>query len=80
MTIALLAAKPGGVLHCLILVVVEEFFLSLALFFTCGLIWSLAMPAWLERLLEKVAKRLAIALAIFAVSLSILAGWALAFG
>jgi hypothetical protein len=78
--VLLLGGKPDGILGWLVLAVVEELFLALALFFTCGLIWSLATPQWLEPLLAGVAGRLGIALGLFAIPLCILAAVALAGG
>jgi hypothetical protein len=58
------------------MVAVEELLISLTLFFGIGLIWALAMPRFIERLQEAVAKRLAIALFLFALPSLILVTWA----
>ena len=71
---------PNDVPGWLFLAVVEELFLSLALFFACGLVWALASPRWLERLLDAVAWKLVIALGLFLVPFCILAAWALIVG
>jgi hypothetical protein len=51
---SLFGARPRpwqGVLEWLFLAIAEELFLALFLFFACGLIWALATPRWMERLL-----------------------------
>jgi hypothetical protein len=73
-------SRPGGVLEWLFLAVVEELFVALALFFACGLVWALATPRWLERLLGVVAKKLALALGLFALPLCMLGAWAVIVG
>lgn len=53
------------------MLVAQEFFLALFLYFSCSLIWALATPAWMEKILLAVHKRMGIALALFALPLCI---------
>ena len=76
----LVRARPKGITERLAFIVVGELFVAMALFFGCGLLWALATPQWLERLLAPVAKRLAIALALFSIPFGIMALWALVMG
>lgn len=81
MAIALLfGPRPGDVLDWLFLAVVEELVVALSLFFACALVWALATPRWLKRLLEIVAKKLAVALGLFAMPLLIVGVWAVIVG
>jgi hypothetical protein len=76
----LLGSRPDGALEWLFLTVVEELFVALALFFAAGLVWSFAMPRWLEGLLQAIARKLAVAIGLFGVPLCILAACALVVG
>jgi len=57
--------------------IIEEMVLALFLFFSCGLIWALAMPRWLERCLDSAMRKLTIALMLFWIPYSIVALWSL---
>jgi hypothetical protein len=71
-------ARPRqGVLEGMFLAIVEELFLALFLFFACGLVWALATPRRMERVLEAVTRKLMLALGLFLVPFGILAAWAL---
>jgi hypothetical protein len=76
----LFGARPQGVLVGLFLAVIEELFVALSLFFACGLVWALATPRWLEKLLKPVCTKLVFALGLVIVPLCILAAWALVVG
>jgi len=69
-------ARPQGVLGWLIVGTAAELFMALALFFTCGLIWAMATPRWLERFLDSVTEKLAISLLLFILPLASVAVWA----
>src|SRR5689334_8277403 len=68
MFVALLTRpRPRGVTEWLVVAVASELSLALAIFFVCGLVWAVATPKWLEASLERVARRLTVALFLFMV-------------
>jgi hypothetical protein len=70
-------AKPDGALELMFFVAAEELFFVLALLCTCGLIWALATPRWMERALDAIVRKLLLALALFAIPLFALGIWTL---
>jgi len=65
---------PDDWLGWLYYLLVEELLLALATYFTCGLIWAVAMPRWLEKLKEASAKRLGFAIRLYLWGFCVLAG------
>lgn len=56
----LFGSLPDGPLEWLFLAAVEQVIVTLGLYFACGLVWALAKPRWLERLLERVTKKVTV--------------------
>ena len=73
-------AQPKGIMERLTSFALVDLSVSMVLFFGCGLIWALATPRWLERLLICIAKRLVIAMALFMLPFGMMALWALIMG
>lgn len=76
----LFTAKPHSVAEWVCCKFLGELFAVATLFFLCGFIWALATPHWLERLLESVAKKFILAVALFMVPFGVMAIWALFVG
>jgi hypothetical protein len=73
----LVKARPQGWAEWLMIRAAGNLLLALALFFTCGFIWAMTTPRWLENLLQPVARRLVLALAAFAIPFGVMTFWAL---
>jgi hypothetical protein len=68
---------PKGIVAKLTNIVVGELFLTMAFYFICGLVWALATPQWLERILPAVTQKFLLAMIVFIVPFSLLAIWVL---
>jgi hypothetical protein len=78
--VCLFAEARPNVLGRLFLLIFEELFIALSIFFACGLIWAMATPRWMECVLTAIVGKLAIALGLFAIPAGLFAAWVLLVG